>query len=154
MAAPVKTEGACVLWTGRVNAGGYGQVTVRKFGKRTTSLAHRVAYCHHHALTLEDIHGAVVLHGCDTPACVNPYHLTLGTQRDNVQDRIAKRRPAGSRAAAKLDAAKAAAIRARWSGPMPGVKGNPNSQTALARDFGVSVPTIQKILKGEHYAVV
>jgi hypothetical protein len=40
-----------------------------------------------------------VLHRCDTPACVNPDHLFLGTAKDNALDREAKGRGRWSRSA-------------------------------------------------------
>ena len=36
--------------------------------------------------------GMVVMHTCDVPACVNPHHLTVGTQRDNMHDMCTKGR--------------------------------------------------------------
>jgi hypothetical protein len=79
----------CLLWLGKVGTDGYGLFKVG--GKRRA--AHRVSY---------EIHkgpippGLWVLHRCDTPACVNPEHLFLGTHADNMRDMVAKGRMAGT----------------------------------------------------------
>jgi len=77
----------CILWTRATNGRGYGQV--RRSGRLIG--AHRVAY--------EDAYGPIpagesVLHRCDQSLCVNPAHLFLGSQDDNMADRNAKRRQA------------------------------------------------------------
>ena len=51
--------------------------------------AHRFSYVLHNGPVPEDM---VVMHLCDTPLCVNPEHLRLGTQKDNLQDMYSKRR--------------------------------------------------------------
>ena len=72
----------CWLWIAGVNACGYGAIGVP--GKRGSSLAHRVAY----SLFWGEIpEGMCVLHSCDTPSCVNPAHLRIGTHQDNMVDR-------------------------------------------------------------------
>jgi HNH endonuclease len=77
-----KTEG-CWLWTGPTN-GRYGRV-----GRRT--YAHRVSYELEHG-PIPD--GLFVMHNCDTPLCVRPDHLRVGTAKENTQDAVAKRRMA------------------------------------------------------------
>lgn len=81
------TNGGCWLWTGAMTADGYGTVSVS--GRMTR--AHRWAV----ALDGRDATGKVVMHKCDTPLCVNPAHLTIGTPADNVADMIAKGRRRG-----------------------------------------------------------
>jgi hypothetical protein len=80
----------CHLWTGAVNAFGYGKCAT---GNNKWKLAHRIAY--------EQAKGKIdqslsVLHLCDTPSCVNPEHLYLGTYKNNAQDR--ERRGRGNHA--------------------------------------------------------
>jgi hypothetical protein len=37
--------------------------------------------------------GKVVMHSCDVRLCINPEHLSVGTQKENIQDAIQKGRP-------------------------------------------------------------
>lgn len=79
-----KADG-CWLWQAGKFRRGYGMVNLGRFanGKQHTEYAHRVAY----VLAKGDIpDGQVVMHSCDVVGCVNPAHLTLGTQADNLRD--------------------------------------------------------------------
>lgn len=82
---PEPTSG-CWLWFGCSNPRGYGKVGS---GDGRTLLAHRASWMVHRG---EIPDGLCVLHKCDTPSCINPEHLFLGTYRDNAIDREAKGR--------------------------------------------------------------
>jgi hypothetical protein len=76
----------CWLWTGSVIEDGYGRL---KGHTRALVLAHRFAW----EATFGPIpDGFQVLHECDTPPCINPDHLFLGTHTDNMRDMSAKGR--------------------------------------------------------------
>lgn len=79
----------CWLFMGGKFRNGYGMVNLGRDarGRQHTTYAHRVAYVLQHGSIPV---GAVVMHSCDTPACVNPFHLSLGTQTQNVADAKAK----------------------------------------------------------------
>lgn len=79
---------ACWLWTGAKTVLGYGQ------GRRKDKqpYAHRIMW---NTLYGEIPAGHVVCHVCDVPSCVNPSHLFVGTQKDNMRDKQAKGRAAG-----------------------------------------------------------
>lgn len=79
----------CWIWAGSKNATGYGGFRFRG----QTKLVHRVAY----ELFVGDPSGLLVCHSCDTPLCVRPSHLFLGTVKDNSADMVAKGRHAGQR---------------------------------------------------------
>jgi hypothetical protein len=72
----------CHEWLGAKNAKGYGVINLGRRGAGV-ALAHRVAF----ELGAGEIPpGAVVMHRCDNPGCVNPRHLKLATQWENLQD--------------------------------------------------------------------
>lgn len=88
------TESGCWLWIASKNARGYGQIQVHKRRdpekkRRGPELAHRLSWRLNRCEIPPETH---VLHKCDTPACVNPDHLFLGTDKDNVADMIQKGR--------------------------------------------------------------
>lgn len=84
-----------------------------------------------------------VLHKCDNPLCVNPKHLFLGTQNDNMQDKVNKHRQAKGEIQhlAKLTAETVTEIRRRYK---PGCR--INGQCAMAREFKVSQSTIREVI--------
>jgi hypothetical protein len=74
---------ACVEVATGKNTKGYGLSRIR-IGKGTYDvLAHRIAFEQMFGVSAE---GKVVMHTCDNPSCVNPFHLRLGTQSDNLKD--------------------------------------------------------------------
>jgi len=131
--------GGCWEWTGeKTSMDGFKYGRIGIMGKKR--LAHRVSY--------ETFIGAIpdgmnVCHRCDNPPCVNPSHLFIGTDADNMGDRKAKGRYSNqekgeARYNAKLNAASVVEIRRRLA---------ERSQPILhmAREFGVSRMAIYMI---------
>jgi hypothetical protein len=84
----LKTEN-CWLWTGSKIPKGYGKFqTVISKNKYKQEYSHRISY----ELFVGKIENKCVLHTCDNPSCVNPKHLFLGTQKENIEDRQQKGR--------------------------------------------------------------
>jgi len=133
--------GPCWVWQGHLSRG-YGHMRV---GDRKLS-AHRISWAVHNGPVPL---GLCILHRCDTPACVNPTHLFLGTKADNNRDRNAKQRHASGEqnGSAKLSEAEVLSIRARYA--MGGV-----SQRELAARFGVDLSNISRVLSRKHWSHV
>lgn len=88
--APIKNKrlGRCWLWIGAKDRNGYG--VVRIGGKNYS--AHRLSWEWANNQKIPD--GMVLIHLCDEPSCVKPSHLTIGTQINNIEDRVKKNRSA------------------------------------------------------------
>lgn len=125
----------CWLWVGFKDPNGYGRLNIAGI----PMLASRLSY----QLHFGDIpDGKYVCHKCDNPSCVNPEHLFLGTQRDNVADMISKGRarkrgmPGTEHPASKLDEDAVREIRR-----------SDQTDAELAERFQVSRPTIHAVRK-------
>lgn len=85
-------ENGCWNWKKSANPRtGYGQTTLRIFGKYVNLGIHRCSWmCNYGSIS----EGKQVLHKCDNILCCNPEHLFLGTQKDNIDDMFNKKRNA------------------------------------------------------------
>lgn len=143
-----RSDNECWNWTGSKAAGGYGSFNIKNVPRR----APRVMLLWQGVSIPE---GHFVCHRCDNPACVNPAHLYVGTQKDNMSDCVRKGRlrpynglraarkapkiiPSGeNHPASKLTAAQVAEIRAtEW------VRG---AGLMLAKKYGVVPSNISAI---------
>ena len=78
------TLNGCWEWTGALTTWGYGTATIKQKQYASHRLSAKWAGL--------DIDDKVVCHHCDNPKCVNPDHLFVGTQKDNMQDKMQKKR--------------------------------------------------------------
>lgn len=81
------SESGCLVWVGAHNGDGYGEIKVN--GQKR--MAHRVAYI---MWVGEILEGELILHSCDNPPCISPYHLFRGNPLINRLDCISKGRSA------------------------------------------------------------
>ena len=87
----VKSEDCWVI-KGAPSSDGYGQFNIRiNNQKRIYLSAHRLSWVLHYGEIPDELW---VLHKCDNKLCVNPSHLFLGTNQDNMDDMYAKGRGA------------------------------------------------------------
>lgn len=131
------TQHGCWLWQATTMIDGYGQFGV----DGRVELAHRVAY---ELLAGPIPDGLYVCHRCDTPSCVRPSHLFLGTPQDNVDDMHAKGRAtkaAGERSGnARLTDDQVVEIRTR--------RADGETTYALAAEFGITPQYVGQLAAG------
>lgn len=139
-------ESGCWLWDKATWGRGYGSFFVTKKRPRPwNDKAHRASWVIHNGPIPDGMH---VLHKCDVPCCVNPDHLMLGTNADNINDRLSKNRPktgvrGESNHLSKLTAQQAKEIHRRL---VSGERG-----TKIAAEFGISTGAVYAIKHGRSW---
>lgn len=135
----INDDTGCWEWQRSKDTKGYGLTGWE--GK--LEKAHRMAY---QAFVSKIPKGMCVLHKCDNRCCCNPKHLFLGTNKDNVDDRVRKGRSAKrhgeNNPSVKLTAAEVAFLKDFL--PLRAIP-----QKRVAEIFGVSNSAINKILLGQ-----
>jgi hypothetical protein len=134
----VKQEHECWIWDGNIfpktGYGNFGYLSGRSM------LAHRYSFMLHYG---EIPKGMCVCHKCDNKLCVNPKHLFLGTQRDNINDKVLKNRQAKgtTHGMAKLSEEDVYEILRLYSNKM--------TKIDISKRFNVSYDLIKKITRRE-----
>jgi hypothetical protein len=131
----LKSESGCWLWTGAHGSSGYGHIGLN--GKVLDT--HRVSFeLYRHRIP----DGLFVLHHCDVKSCVNPEHLFLGTQTENLLDMTRKGRRSWASGensgSAKLTAEKARKIRE-----------DTRSHRTIAKEYEIGKSTVGAIKTGK-----
>jgi len=132
-----KQESGCILWTGCTTQG-YGVIGCGVPGSKKMLRASHVSY----ELFVGPVPGGLfVLHKCDNPPCINPTHLFLGTQTDNMADKVTKNRhhKGEEHVSAKLSNEKVLAIRRRYAA-------REANQYQLAAEYGVAQSLIWRVI--------
>lgn len=134
-----KTDG-CWIWTGQKHPNGYGLIDLKTRGaRRIVLIASRVIWEWEHG-PIPD--GMQVCHTCDFPPCVRLDHLFLGTNQDNIDDKMNKGRQMKGEAVhtSILTEDHVIVIRRRHAAG--------EAQKDLAVEFGVSRPTMSNLIRG------
>lgn len=128
-----RRPGGCWIWNFALHTTGYG-MSQRAYGSRK---AHRVSYA---AFNGPIPAGALVCHSCDTPSCVNPQHLFLGTPKDNTTDALRKGRLRRGSECGRSSLTNESVLDIRMS---------TDSLSVLAGRYRVSKAMVSKIRRGE-----
>ncbi len=127
----------CWEWQPSTSGHSYGHM---RLGNRHSVAAHRIAYKIYY---LQDPAESLVLHICDNTICVNPLHLFLGTQQENVDDMRRKKRHAHGHKVpqCKLTESQVTDIRTNYRPRKQGV-----SMYAFAEKYNVTPATIHRVI--------
>lgn len=118
------TNGGCWLWSGALSTCGYARLSIDGLNASASRAAWRL-------FRPKAPDGMLVCHRCDTPACVNPDHLFLGTHADNMRDMAIK----GRRKRFPPEAVQE-------------IRSSAETSEALARRFGMSLTHVSNIRRG------
>ena len=145
-------DGDCWEYTGKRDRAGYGHVRFDGKDQRV----HRLSLAEKLKRELEDWEQS--RHMCDNPACFNPRHLLVGTNQDNINDKVERGRsnhPVGDdvnaakgedHGMAKLTEFEVRRIRQLYKG-----RGKGPSQAKIGKRFGVTQGAVSRIVNGESW---
>lgn len=139
----VRKTDTCWLWLAQLNTQGYGVFHYHRRGhpayRSPQIYAHRLSWMFENGQFPE---GLEIIHKCDTPACINPDHLTIGTHGENMRDMVYKKRHqyGENHALAKLNVDVIRQIR-----------NDPRSSRKAAPDYRIAASTIRGIRNGRHW---
>lgn len=137
----------CIEHAQKGNKAGYGN----GHWEGEQVMLHRLAYCFNKRIPVSQIKGSVVMHTCDNPRCINPAHLRLGSQDDNMKDMQGKGRMSkgSDHYISKLTEDVVRYIRENYIPRHPEFGGR-----ALARKFGVDPVTVCEARTGKKWKSV
>lgn len=129
-------ESGCWIWMKSVNHRGYGHTCL---GRGTHISAHRASYEEKYGPIPN---GLMALHSCDVRSCVNPDHIFLGTQQDNMTDKVNKKRQANGEKHGMSKLTKEQAFEAKFG---------TEKASSLSKRFGCSATIIRQIRNGDYW---
>jgi hypothetical protein len=127
----------CWLWLAGLNHYGYGHFMMRS--PKRMERAHRISYL---MAGYKIPRGKKLLHSCDTRCCVNPDHLSPGTQLENMRQALARNRYCQGAAHHSSKFSESDIVEIRSSEEL---------HTVLAGRYGVSVSTIGDIKRRRYW---
>ena len=133
----IRSQSDCWNWNASSDKQGYGQFATYSNGRMKNNKAHRVSAL----LANMNIEGLCVCHTCDNPKCVNPNHLFVGTQLDNMRDKVFKgksKNTGGKKNLTKLDVLEIRLL----ANSMP--------KQEIAERYNVTLDRIYKIVSHHH----
>lgn len=134
----IKWNGDCMEWTGKKDHKGYGKISITKDGIERPRFCHRVAWTLYRGEIPIDM---CVCHKCDNPACFRIDHLFLGTQKDNVDDKMRKGR---HRCATGEDSVHSK-ITKNQAKEILDMKGKGIQSYILGKKYGIAATTVKAI---------
>ena len=135
----VEKSDGCWMWVGGSRTKrGYGMIQAGGSGSPHV-LAHRLSYQIHHGYIPD---GFVVMHKCDNPACVNPAHLSAGTQSENILDSFRKGRKV---CVPPIHRGEAQHLSVLTASVVALIRSSDQSIRALAQQLGVSESTVGRV---------
>lgn len=135
----IDSETGCHNWTGAKDKAGYGRIRVDGKWVRV----HRLAYEQHMGQKIPE--GMCVLHECDNPPCCNPEHLCIGTNQDNMNDKVRKGRQS------RLKGEKNGRSELAY-GQVIEIRDSSKTLKQLSEEYGVSFGQIGKIKRRERWS--